>query len=121
MNRLYMAECGFSLTGGMADHRLRSKVGDIGAIALALAKELNVSGAELKVVGNGSDKAKKFVSVLANDLAAHKGRSIVIAGPRQPAQVHALVFAQLAGQPGDARTPITSLLPSLAGYVKRGP
>jgi molybdopterin-containing oxidoreductase family iron-sulfur binding subunit len=93
LNRLYAAEANYTITGSMADHRLRSKVGDLGAIALALAKELNVSGAELKVVGNGSDKSKKFVAELAKDLAAHKGRSIVIAGPRQSAQVHALVFA----------------------------
>ena len=35
----------------------------------------------------------KFVTELAKDLAAHKGKSIVVAGPRQPAAVHALVFA----------------------------
>lgn len=93
LNRLYSAEANYTLTGAMADHRLRSKVGDIGALALALAKELNVSGAELKVVGNASGKAKKFIAVLAKDLAAHKGKSIVVAGPRQPAAVHALVFA----------------------------
>jgi len=93
LNRLYVAEANYTITGAMADHRLRSKVGDIGSLALALAKELNVSGAELKVVGNPADKANRFVAALAKDLAAHKGRSIVIAGPRQPAAVHALVFA----------------------------
>jgi molybdopterin-containing oxidoreductase family iron-sulfur binding subunit len=93
LNRLYSAEANYTITGGMADHRLRAKVGDIGALALELAKELNVSGAELKVVGNTTDKAKKFIAVLAKDLAAHKGKSIVVAGPRQPAAVHALVFA----------------------------
>ncbi len=93
LNRLYSAEANYSITGSMADHRLRVKVGDIGALALALAKELNVSGAELKVVGGASDKSNKFVAALAKDLAAHKGKSIVIAGPRQSAAVHALVFA----------------------------
>ena len=93
LNRLYSAEANYTITGGMADHRLRAKVGDIGALALALAKELNVSGAELKVVGNSTDKARKFISALAKDLEAHKGKSIVVAGPRQSAAVHALVFA----------------------------
>ena len=93
LNRLYSAEANYTITGGMADHRLRAKVGDIGALALALAKELNVSGAELKVVGNSTDKARKFISALAKDLEAHKGKSIVVAGPRQPAAVHTLVFA----------------------------
>lgn len=93
LNRLYSAEANYTITGGMADHRLRAKVGDIGALALSLAKELNVSGAELKVVGNASDHARKFVAELAKDLVAHRGKSIVVAGPRQPAAVHALVFA----------------------------
>ena len=93
MNRLYVAEANYSLTGAMADHRLRVRVGDAGALALALAKELNVSGSELKVVGNPPDKARKYVTELAKDLAAHKGASIVVAGPRQPAAVHALAFA----------------------------
>jgi molybdopterin-containing oxidoreductase family iron-sulfur binding subunit len=93
MNRLYVAEANYSLTGAMADHRLRVKVGDAGALALELAKELNVSGKELKVLGNAADKTGKFVTELAKDLAEHKGKSIVVAGPRQPAAVHALVFA----------------------------
>jgi len=93
MNRLYVAEANYSLTGAMADHRLRVKVGDAGALALELAKELNVSGKELKVLGNAADKTGKFVTELAKDLAEHKGKSIVVAGPRQPAAVHTLVFA----------------------------
>jgi molybdopterin-containing oxidoreductase family iron-sulfur binding subunit len=93
MNRLYVAEANYSLTGAMADHRLRVKVGDAGALALELAKEINVSGKELKVLGNAADKTGKFVTELAKDLAEHKGKSIVVAGPRQPAAVHALVFA----------------------------
>jgi molybdopterin-containing oxidoreductase family iron-sulfur binding subunit len=92
LNRLYVAESNFTATGAMADHRLRVKSGDAGALALALAKELNVSGAELKVLGAaGTDKGKKFITALAKDLSAHKGKSIVVAGPRQPAAVHAVV------------------------------
>lgn len=92
INRLYVAESNFSITGAMADHRLRLKSSDAGAFALALAKELNVSGTELKVLGGSdTDKTKKFIASLAKDLAAKKGKSIVVAGPRQPAAVHALV------------------------------
>ena len=93
MNRLYVAEANYSLTGAMADHRLRVRVGDVAALAVALAKELNVSGGELKVLGAPQDKAREYLAELARDLAAHKGKSIVIAGPRQPAAVHALAFA----------------------------
>jgi MoCo/4Fe-4S cofactor protein with predicted Tat translocation signal len=91
MNRLYVAESNFTITGAMADHRLRVRSSDVGALALALAKELNVSGAELKVLGGQGGSSSKFIAAAAKDLAAHKGKSIVIAGPRQPAAVHAVV------------------------------
>lgn len=91
MNRLYAAESNYTLTGAMADHRVRVRAAEVGALAMALAKELNVSGAELKVLGNADSKSAKFVTAVAKDLAAHRGKSIVVAGPRQPAAVHALV------------------------------
>ena len=91
MNRLYAAESNYTLTGAMADHRVRVRASEVGALAMALARELNVSGAELKVLGNAGAKSDKFVAAVAKDLAAHRGRSLVVAGPRQPAAVHALV------------------------------
>jgi molybdopterin-containing oxidoreductase family iron-sulfur binding subunit len=91
MNRLYVAEANFSVTGAMADHRLRVRSSEVAALALALAKELNLSGAELKVLGNQPDAAKNFVAAMARDLLASRGKSVVVAGPRQPAAVHALV------------------------------
>ena len=94
MSRLYAAEPNFTMTGAMADHRVRLRGSDAGELLTLLAKELNVSGAELKVLGGGlNDKTKKFIAVLAKDLLSHRGRSIVAAGPRQPAAVHALVAA----------------------------
>lgn len=94
MNRLYVAEANFTMTGAMADHRVRVRVSEAGALLASLAKELNVSGAELKVVGGADgDKTKKFVAALARDLNAHRGKSLVVAGPRQPAAVHALAAA----------------------------
>ena len=103
MNRLYVAESNYTLTGAQADHRLRVRASDVGAVALALAKELNVSGGELKVLDSATDAAKKVVTAAAKDLAAHKGRSIVVAGPRQPAAVHALValINQALGNTGE--------------------
>lgn len=119
INRLYVAESNFTITGAMADHRLRLKSGDAGAFALALAKELNVGGTELKVLG-GSDpgKTQKFIATLAKDLAAKKGKSIVVAGPRQPATVHALVAVinQALGNVGQTvvyRKPVSDPTPSL--------
>jgi len=91
MNRLYAVEANFTITGAMADHRLRARASDVGAIALALARELNVGGAGLKVLGQDGGKQQKFLQAVAKDLLAHRGRSLVVAGPRQPAEVHALV------------------------------
>ena len=106
LNRLYVAESNFSLTGAMADHRLRLRSSDAATLVLALARELNVSGAELKVLGATADKGRKFIAAVARDLAAHKGRSVVVAGPRQPAAVHAVValINQALGNNGQSVT-----------------
>jgi len=92
MNRLYVAESNFTMTGAMADNRLRVKSTEAGALAVSLAFELNVGNTPFKVLtAVETDKGKKFIAAVAKDLAAHKGKSIVVAGPRQPAAVHAVV------------------------------
>ncbi len=91
LNRLYAVESNFTITGAMADHRLRARASDIAAFALALARQLNVTGAELNVLNPPADRERKFLAAVAKDLLAHRGRSLVVAGPRQPAEVHALV------------------------------
>ena len=92
MNRLYVAESNFTMTGAMADNRLRVKSTEAGALAVSLAFALNVGNTPFKVLtAVETDKGKKFVVAAAKDLAAHKGKSIVVAGPRQPAAVHAVV------------------------------
>ncbi len=125
MNRLYVAEPNFTITGGMADHRLRLRASDVGAFALALARELNVSGAELKVLGSDSAKDKKFLAAVAKDLTANKGKSIVVAGPRQPAEVHALValINQALGNNGQTVTyakPVAGASDSVAALKQLG-
>jgi molybdopterin-containing oxidoreductase family iron-sulfur binding subunit len=86
MNRLYAIESNYSLTGATADHRLRVKPSDVANFVFDLARELGaITG--LKVLG----QQDKFIKALAKDLNANKGKSIVLAGPRQPAVVHAVV------------------------------
>ncbi len=46
MNRLYVIESNFSLTGGMADHRMRLQSRKIPIFVITLAKELQRQGAE---------------------------------------------------------------------------
>ena len=91
MNRLYTTEARYSMTGAMADHRLRVRAGDTAELAAALARELKLLPAELKVLNNGISKQDKWVAAAARDLERRRGKGLVVAGPRQPAAVHALV------------------------------
>jgi MoCo/4Fe-4S cofactor protein with predicted Tat translocation signal len=90
MNRLWSVESTFSNTGAMADHRLglRSELG------LPLVMALDAA------LGNGGTpaaeflkekKVAEFVKVLADELRANRGKAVVVAGRRQPADVHAMV------------------------------
>ena len=100
MNRLYVAENRFTVTGGMADHRLRVPVSQIGVIAQELAAEIlsqTKDEALGRLVGGAPKTAAKarqeWIKITAEDLVANKGKSLVLAGARQPAGVQALVFA----------------------------
>jgi MoCo/4Fe-4S cofactor protein with predicted Tat translocation signal len=96
MNRLYVAESGFSLTGSMADHRLRLASNHMLALAAALAgKVLNTSAFES--LTKGLDINPAWVEQCAADLVAHRGESLVVAGAHQPVQVHVIAYAINAG------------------------
>jgi len=102
MNRLYVYENTFSITGGMADHRFPTAHGDIAAAAWALAAEL-VLGEGLPIpAGAGllrSDLSKwrghaagsKHVAALAKDLMDNRGHGLLVAGMRQDPDTHALL------------------------------
>ena len=113
MNRLYVAEPGFTITGANADHRLRLPAREVGPYLKALAAELSALGvlaaapaAEGTAAPNfdaikgaiGSAKApagvpEKWIKVVARELSQARGQSLVVVGTRQPAAVHALANA----------------------------
>jgi molybdopterin-containing oxidoreductase family iron-sulfur binding subunit len=100
MNRLYVVENHYTVTGGMADHRLRLKVSDMGEFARQLGLVLaKASGnANLAAVANAVPASQasfdpKWVEECAADLAKNGGRSIVVAGPLTPTPVQVLVNA----------------------------
>lgn len=99
MNRLYMIESGTSLAGSLADHRLRLAPSAITSFAFALANkigELTGDGNLKKLMKNPSGDAKldaAFIDAAAEDLVAHRGACVVMAGASQSAEVHALVHA----------------------------
>ncbi|MCG8416601.1 MAG: TAT-variant-translocated molybdopterin oxidoreductase [Proteobacteria bacterium] len=85
MTRLYAIESAFTTTGAKADHRLAVPSSEIGSILAELEGAIN--GATPKAAG----KAGRFISALAEDLRKHRGRSVLVAGSKQPPAVHALV------------------------------
>jgi MoCo/4Fe-4S cofactor protein with predicted Tat translocation signal len=98
MNRLYVVEPRLSITGGMADHRLRARSSDIEGVALALLGQLgktvpafsrfsSVSGPVL------SAETTRWVKAVAKDLASKAGHSLVVAGERQTPLTHAVAHA----------------------------
>jgi MoCo/4Fe-4S cofactor protein with predicted Tat translocation signal len=93
MNRLYAVEGIYSLTGAMADHRLRLESRQIAPFVAALAARLGLPGAENLGGTGGQGVDSRWIDALAKDLQANRGRSLIVAGERQPAAVHAAVFA----------------------------
>lgn len=102
MNRLYVVESSPSTTGAMADHRFAVASARIPHVLYQLAAELVLHAgvalpAGLEALRDAFDHAaghgpvEPWIPALARDLAAHRGRGLVAAGPRMPDHVHALV------------------------------
>ena len=82
MNRLYTVETSVTITGAMADHRIVLKSTEVEAFAhdvLAAVSGAAPSGPHAKMAG-----------IIARDLQANKGSSLVLAGEAQPAAVHTI-------------------------------
>jgi molybdopterin-containing oxidoreductase family iron-sulfur binding subunit len=92
MNRLYIVESSPTSTGTLADHRLPVRASEIGAIATALAAELGVPGAAAQADPVEEDRAA-WITAVARDLSAHRGRCAVLAGDYAPEEVHVLTHA----------------------------
>jgi molybdopterin-containing oxidoreductase family iron-sulfur binding subunit len=90
MSRLYAVESQYSITGGMADHRRRLRAADIPHLAAAVGQALGVGAGS---PGAASFATDPFVQALVEDVRAAAGRAVFVAGPTQPAQVHALAAA----------------------------
>ena len=96
MNRLYVAEPRFSVTGGMADHRLRMRGLEVAAFARAVAAELAARGARRarrRSARTARASGRRSPGRSRRTSPAPAGRSLVLAGARQPPAVHALAAA----------------------------
>lgn len=101
LNRLYVVESQFSVTGAAADHRLRLKTSEIKNYLFALASEIlrtpELASQDIQPITNQLFKSAnaqpygKWIAAVAKDLIKNKGKSVIVAGSRQPASVHAVV------------------------------
>ena len=117
-NRLYAVEATPTLTGAKADHRRPMRPAEIEAFARSVAVAVGAL--------QGAAATDPFVEAVANDLKAHRGASLVVAGDPQPPEVHALAHAMNAAL-GNAGKTVTYAEPvagaaaqaaALAGLVR---
>jgi molybdopterin-containing oxidoreductase family iron-sulfur binding subunit len=138
MNRLYVVENRFTLTGSMADHRFRCPASQIPAFTYALAKKIaegtsdaNLSSllGGLKPPADAQAFDEQWLIEAAQDLVAKGGTSLVLAGAHQPVVVHLLVYAMNAALKNIgvaltardfARNPKTMSLLQLAAEITAG-
>ena len=95
MSRTYAVESRFTATGSAADHRYAVRPSQVKAYLVKLEDEVRRELNEPRLSGEFTSGAiiddAKWVSVIAKDLASNRGKSVVVAGREQPADVHALV------------------------------
>ena len=103
MNRLYVVENRYTITGAMADHRLRCPASQVPAFMVALAGKIadatkdpalsSVMATLSAATQNAPQFDDQWLSEAAKDLVAKSGTSIVVAGPHQPVVVQLLAYA----------------------------
>ena len=103
MNRLYMIESAFSLTGGMADHRMRAKPSQMAAVAAQVASELGIqvtgyesgklSDEEKSELLGSAENFDSWIRECVADLKAHEGKAVVLAGSRHGEDLQRIVIA----------------------------
>jgi MoCo/4Fe-4S cofactor protein with predicted Tat translocation signal len=142
MNRLIVLESGLSVTGTMADHRHPVRASRLPGIVGRLAAELFLKGglalpevaADLTPVLESlraGPVAAPFLEVLVKEiLAGPSERVVLLAGPRLPAEAHALVAllntalrsrgAAVEPEPGDDRPTHAESIADLARSIRDG-
>jgi MoCo/4Fe-4S cofactor protein with predicted Tat translocation signal len=138
MNRLYVVENRFTLTGAMADHRMRCPASQIAALTRALAGKIAVATkdqglastiATLTEPVNAMPFNDTWLTECANDLMAKPGASVVVAGPHQPVVVQLMVYAINSALKNIGstliirefvKTPKTNSILQLAGEINAG-
>jgi molybdopterin-containing oxidoreductase family iron-sulfur binding subunit len=100
MNRLYSVEADMTLTGGVADHRLRLESSQFTAFSCLLAAEvLTLTKSsdkslieKLKGLGSVANNHLDWVKACAEDLCKKPDLSVVLPGNHLPQEVHVTSF-----------------------------
>jgi MoCo/4Fe-4S cofactor protein with predicted Tat translocation signal len=121
MNRLYVVENRFTITGAMADHRARCPASQVPAFAAALASKIvdltkdsgltALLGAIKWPMEGGEESDDQWLDEAAKDLVEKSGASIVLAGQHQPVVTQLLAYAINSALKNIGRTVIVREFP----------
>lgn len=104
MNRLYVVESQFSITGSSADHRLPRKTVEIPLMVVELVRRVRLllGQPETAVSQAFDEQTNHFLDVVAKDLAEHRGGSLVAVGSHHSPALHSLTMElnELLGNQG---------------------
>jgi molybdopterin-containing oxidoreductase family iron-sulfur binding subunit len=89
-SRVYVFESTPTLVGATSDHRVPVRAARMEGLVRTIANRI---GLELPAGITPDEVSEDVLSALVDDLLAHEGSSLVVAGDSQPASVHALVHA----------------------------
>jgi molybdopterin-containing oxidoreductase family iron-sulfur binding subunit len=89
MSRLYAVESQYTTTGSSADHRISVPSAKIAGFVAALTAAVSANKQPTKDM----PYRERVLAAMASDLNKYKGKGIVLAGEKQPAEVHAAVHA----------------------------
>jgi MoCo/4Fe-4S cofactor protein with predicted Tat translocation signal len=138
MNRLYVVENRYTLTGAMADHRLRCPASQIPAFTYLLAGKIFAATKEASLGSLLSSMQTRpaaasfddqWLTEAANDLLSKPGASLVLAGGDQPVVVQLLAYAMNVAlknlgttlvAKAASRNPRTSSVLQLASDINNG-
>jgi MoCo/4Fe-4S cofactor protein with predicted Tat translocation signal len=121
MNRLYAVESRYTVTGGMADHRLRLPASRMVAVAVAVAHEIGVKNLPaFSALPEAVEIDPVWIREAAQDLLTAGNRALVVAGAGQSVQVHLLVLAinEALGARGTTFTVIRQDRPASVSFVE---
>ena len=129
MSRLYMVESGFTITGGMADHRLRLPTSNIPAFLAGLAVEiLQQQSPSSSLLAPLREKAqaldfedkKEWLHACAQDLIEHKGRALIVPGMHLPEEAQQLAYYlnEVLGAVGNTIEYLNAPVPQSEGIEK---